>query len=41
MALKGNDNIGKRDFSYVGKDFATLKENLINYTLISTTYFYD
>jgi hypothetical protein len=38
MALKGNDNIGKRDFSYVGKDFSTLKENIINYT---KTYFPD
>lgn len=38
MALKGNDNIGKRDFSYVGKDFTTLKENIINYT---KTYFPD
>jgi len=38
MAINSNDNIGKRDFSYVGKDFTTLKENLINYT---KTYFPD
>lgn len=36
MAIKPLNNIGNRDLSYVGKDFATLKQNLIDFT---KTYF--
>lgn len=36
MAIKPLNNIGNKDLSYVGKDFATLKQNLIEFT---KTYF--
>lgn len=36
MAIKPLNNIGSKDLSYVGKDFATLKQNLIDFT---KTYF--
>lgn len=36
MAIKPLNNIGSKDLSYVGKDFATLKQNLIEFT---KTYF--
>lgn len=36
MAIKPLNNIGNKDLSYVGKDFATLKQNLVDFT---KTYF--
>jgi hypothetical protein len=36
MPIKPLNNIGSKDLSYVGKDFATLKQNLIEFT---KTYF--
>ena len=36
MAIKPLNNIGTKELSYVGKDFATLKQNLIDFT---KTYF--
>lgn len=36
MAIKPLNNIGNKDLSYVGKDFATLKQSLIDFT---KTYF--
>ena len=36
MAIKPLNNIGNKELSYVGKDFATLKQNLIDFT---KTYF--
>jgi hypothetical protein len=36
MAIKPLNNIGSKELSYVGKDFATLKQNLIDFT---KTYF--
>lgn len=36
MAIKPLNNIGNKDLSYVGKDFVTLKQNLIDFT---KTYF--
>jgi len=36
MAIKPLNNIGNKDLSYVGKDFATLKQNLVEFT---KTYF--
>jgi hypothetical protein len=36
MAIKPLNNIGNKDLSYVGKDFSTLKQNLVDFT---KTYF--
>jgi len=36
MAIKPLNNIGNKELSYVGKDFATLKQNLVDFT---KTYF--
>jgi hypothetical protein len=36
MAIKPLNNIGTKELSYVGKDFATLKQNLVDFT---KTYF--
>ena len=36
MAIKPLNNIGNKDLSYVGKDFVTLKQNLVDFT---KTYF--